>query len=184
MKVNIRGKNKFEPSDAILNYAFNKLQRMNTYFTHHELLTATVVCKVYDDHQEVEVTIPTKHVILRAEVKAQSIFSAIDLAVDKLEGQVVKHKSKIYNSIKQREGIAKHYANSSDFDVDALGIEIKATNLVKSKSIELEPMTPDDAILQMEMLGHDFFIFLNSQTNKTCVVYLRSDNDYGIIETK
>ncbi len=184
MKVNVRGKNKFEPSEAIINYAHNKLQRMNAYFTKHDELTANVLCKVYDDHQEVEVTIPTKHVILRAEVKAQNIYSAIDLAIDKLENQVVKHKSKIYNSIKHRSGVAKHYASNSDFDVDALGIEIKATNLVKQKTVELTPMTPEDAILQMEMLGHDFFIFLNSLTNKTSVVYLRRDNDYGIIETK
>ncbi|MFA6628053.1 MAG: ribosome-associated translation inhibitor RaiA [Bacilli bacterium] len=184
MKVNVRGKNKFEPSDALRNYAFNKLQKMNIYFSKNIELTANVLCKVYDDYQEVEITIPTKHVILRAEVKAKTIFGAIDLAIDKLESQIVKHKSKIYNSIKQREGIAKYYSENSDFDLEALKAEVLATNLVKSKSISLEPMTPDDAIMQMEMLGHDFFIFLNSVTNKTCVVYLREDNDYGIIETK
>lgn len=184
MKVSVRGKNKFEPSDAIRNYASNKMQRINVYFTFHDQLTANVLCKVYDDYQEVEITIPTKHVILRAEVKAQTIYGAIDLAIDKLENQIVKHKSKIYNSIKQREGISKYYAENSDFDLEALKAEVKATNLVRSKSVTLEPMTPDDAIMQMEMLGHDFFIFLNSLTSKTCVVYLREDNDYGIIETK
>ncbi len=184
MKVIVRGKNKFEPSDAIRNYAFNKMQRMNVYFTKHDDITANVLCKVYDDHQVVEITIPTKHIILRAEVRAQTVYGAIDLAIDKLEGQVVKHKSKIYNSIKKREGIGKYYAENTEFDLEALKAEVKATNLVKSKTVELEPMTPDDAIMQMEMLGHDFFIFLNSLTNKTCVVYLREDEDYGIIETK
>ncbi|MDY0064567.1 MAG: ribosome-associated translation inhibitor RaiA [Bacilli bacterium] len=184
MKVIVRGKNKFEPTDAIKEYAQAKMQRMNVYFRRPEELTANVLCKVYDSYQQVEITIPTKHVILRVEVKDQTIYGAIDLAIDKLEGQMRKHKSKIYKSIKQRDGVSHHYAESSDFDLEALQTEIKASNLVKSKSIDLEPMTPEDAIMQMEMLGHDFFVFLNQETGKTCVVYLREDHDYGIIETK
>ncbi|MFA7367151.1 MAG: ribosome-associated translation inhibitor RaiA [Bacilli bacterium] len=182
MKVIVRGKNKFEPSDAIKGYADDKLQKISVYFNHSDDLVANVLCKLYDNYQVVEVTIPTKHIILRAEVKDQTIYGAIDLAVDKLESQIRKHKSKIFSSIKRREGVANYYATNSDFDLEKMEVEIKATNLVKNKSVEMHPMTPEDAIVQMEMLGHNFYLFLNSETNKPSVVYLRSDQNYGIID--
>jgi putative sigma-54 modulation protein len=183
MRVIIRGKNKFEPSEAIRTYASEKLQKLEQYFHKREELEANVLCKVYDTHHTVEITIPTKNILLRAEVKDQTVYSAIDKAIDKLESQIRKHKSKIYRSLKQRDGVGQYYASNSDFDLEKMRTEVKATNLVKSKSLDLRPMSVDDAILQMEMLGHDFFIFLNTETNKVCVVYLRDDHDYGIIET-
>lgn len=183
MRVIVRGKNKFEPSNPIKEYAINKLQKLEQYFHKREELEATVVCKVYDEYQTVEITIPTKNIILRAEVDAESVYSAIDLAIDKLESQIRKHKSKIYKSMKRRSGVGQYYATQADFDADKMQTELMATNLVRSKSVELEPMTSEDAIVQMEMLGHNFFVFLNSETNKVSVVYVRSDHDYGIIET-
>lgn len=184
MKVKVRGKNKFVPSEAIKNYATNKLKKLDQYFTKYQELEADVLCKVYDTHHTVEITIPTKHVLLRSEVKADNIYSAIDLSIDKLESQIRKNKSKIYRSLKRRMGVSLHYAANLDFDLEEMETEIKATKLVKSKTFELKPMTPDDAILQMEMLGHDFFVFLNKENEKVCVVYLRDDGTYGIIETK
>jgi putative sigma-54 modulation protein len=183
MKVIVRGKNKFKPSEAIKDYVTNKLQKVEQYFTKRNELEANVLCKVYDTHQTVEITIPTKHIILRAEAKNQTIYGAIDLAIDKLESQIRKHKSKIYKSLKKREGIAQYYSTKSDFDIEKMQTEILATNLAKEKKVELKPMSVDDAILQMEMLGHNFFIFLNSDTNKVSVIYLREDQSYGIIET-
>ena len=182
MNVIVRGKNKFEPSEAIREYAASKLKKLDHYFNKREELVANVLCKVYDAYQEVEITIPTKHIILRAEVKDDTMYGAIDLAIDKLESQITKHKSKIYKSIKKREGVGKYYASESDFDVEEFETELRATELVKAKSIDLKPMSTDDAILQMEMLGHDFYLFINSETNKPSVVYIREDHDYGIIE--
>ena len=183
MKVLVRGKNKFEPSDFIKNYVTDKLHKLEQYFNQREELEANVLCKVYDSHQAVEITIPTKNILLRAEVKGQTIYGAIDLAIDKLESQIRKHKSKIYKSLKRREGVSQYYASNSDFDLEKMKTEIIATSLVKSKQLDLKPMSVDDAILQMEMLGHDFFVFLNNETNKVSVIYLREDQDYGIIET-
>jgi putative sigma-54 modulation protein len=183
MRVIVRGKNKFEPSEAIRTYADDKLQKLNVFFNNSDDLVANVLCKVYNEYQVVEITIPTKHIILRAEVKDQTIYGAIDLAIDKLETQIRKHKSKIYKSLKRREGVASHYAVNSDFDLEKLKTEIKASNLVKEKKVELTPMTPDDAIMQMEMLGHDFYLFLNADTGKPSVVYVREDHDYGIIDS-
>jgi putative sigma-54 modulation protein len=183
MKVIVRGKNKFEPSEAIKGYATDKLQKLTQYFNAKEELEASVLCKVYDTHHTVEVTIPTKNILLRAEVKAQTIYGALDLAIDKLETQIRKHKSKIYKSMKHRQGVGSYYATENDFDVDEMHSEMLASTLVKTKSLDLNPMSVDDAIVQMEMLGHDFFIFLNKDTNKVAVIYLRDDEDYGIIET-
>lgn len=182
MKVNIRGKNKFEVSEAIKEYAFAEVSKLENLFKKGEEVVATVLCKDYNVYKTVEITIPTKHMILRAEVDAPTIYSAIDLAVNKIEAQIKKHKSKIYSSVKKREGLSSHYKTDTDFDVEKIKSEVKAINLVRNKTVDLDPMTPDDAITQMEMLGHDFFVFLNIETNKVCVVYLREDMDYGIIE--
>ena len=184
MKVIVRGKNKFEPTEAIKNYAVKKVSKLDQFFNKSDELEAHVVCKVYDKYHAVEITIPTKHIILRAEVKDETVYGAIDLAVDKLESQIKRHKSKIYSSLKRREGVSSYYSSNSDFDLEKLNTEIMATNLVKNKSVELIPMTAEDAIMQMEMLGHKFYIFSNSENGKTCVVYAREDGDYGIIETK
>lgn len=107
MKVIVRGKNKFVPSDAIKQYATEKLQKLEQYFSSRENLEANVLCKVYESYQTVEITIPTKNVLLRAEVKNQTIYGAIDLAIDKLETQIRKHKSKIYKSMKHRSGVGQ-----------------------------------------------------------------------------
>ena len=85
--------------------------------------------------------------------------------------------------MKRREGVAQYYSTQNDFDLEKMKTEIMVTNLVKNKQVDLKPMTPEDAVMQMEMLGHSFFVFLNSETNKVAVVYIREDHDYGIIET-
>lgn len=185
MLVTIRSKNKLELEPKVKAYAENKLVKLENYFTTRDNPEANVLCKEYPEAKAVEITIPTKNIILRAEVKGESFYEAIDLAVDKLEGQIKRHKSKIYSSMKRREGLSNYYATENDFNPEQMKEDImdSASNLVKNKKLELKPMTVDDAITQMELLGHDFFIFLNVETNKVSVVYLREDYDYGIIET-
>ena len=112
---------------------------------------ANVLCKEYPEAKAVEITIPTKNIILRAEVKDETFLGAIDLAVDKLENQIKKHKSKIYSSMKRREGLSQYYSTNNDFDLEKMKTEVLATNLVKSKQVDLKPMTVDDAITQMEL---------------------------------
>jgi len=182
MKVNVRGKNKFEISVAIRDYATAEVSKLENLFKKDDEVVANVLCKDYNIHKTVEITIPTKNMLLRAEVDAPTIYSAIDLAVEKIETQIKKHKSKIYSSLKKREGLSSHFTTNTDFDLEKMKTEVKAINLVKSKSVDLEAITPEEAITQMEMLGHDFFVFLNVETNKVCIVYLREDMDYGIIE--
>lgn len=182
MKVTIRVKNKVYLDDQAKEYIESKIDKLEQYFRNSENIEAHVLCKEYDDCKAVEVTIPTKNIILRAEVKEQTFMNAIDRVVDKLVSQLKTHKSKAYASQKKREGVGGYYASQDDFDLENLQAEIMMKNLVKDKKIDLKPMTVEEAILQMEMIDHKFFIFLNSDTNKVCVLYLRDDHNYGIIE--
>ena len=156
---------------------------MKWFINNPDAIEATVLCKEYEDCKALEITIPTKHLLLRAEVKEENFPCAMDAAMAKLEGQLRRHKSKIDTSIKRREGVSGYYDSQSDFDLESMQAELMANSLVKDKKIDLVPMTVDEALMQMDLLDHKFFIFLNSETNKVCVVYLREDHDYGIIET-
>ena len=184
MKVNVRGKNKYVPTEDVKKRAEVKLQKMDQYFRNADELQADVVCKAYESYEVVEVTIPTKNIILRAEVKADTVLSAIDLAIDKLETQIRRHKDKIDSHIKRRGGVKEHYAQQAEIAVEKIDPIDNFKKLVKEKQIKLEPMDKEEAILEMEMLGHDFFMFLDKATYKTSVVYIREDGNYGILESK
>ena len=183
MKVTIRVKDRVHVSQKVKDYVEEKLGKLEQYFKKSDELIANVLCKEYNEYKMVEVTIPTKNIILRAEVKEETYLNAIDSVVEKLESQIRKHKSKIYSSMKRREGVAQYYASQNDFDIEMMKTEILLTNLVKNKTVELQPMEVDDAIMQMEMLDHKFYVFKNAENGKICVVYLRNDGDYGLIET-
>ena len=183
MKVTIRVKNKTDLDQELKDYITSKLEKLDQYFRNPEMIEAHVLCKEYDDCKAIEITIPTKNIILRAEVKEETFMNALDSAIAKLVAQLRTHKSKIYSSLKKRDGVSGYYANNDDFDLENLQAEIMVKNLVKDKKIDLKQMTVDEALLQMEMIDHKFFVFLNSETNNVCVCYLRDDHDYGIIET-
>lgn len=182
MKVELIGKNGFVATEAIKQYAEVRLQKIDQFIGENIISEARVVCKVYSDHHKVEVTIPTKNLILRAEVNDDDMYAAIDKAVDKLLTQIRRNKDKVKNKF-EKEGIKGSFTNSQQFDMESLEKEVIASQLVKNKSIDLKPMTVDEAMTQMELLGHSFFIFLNKADEKVSVIYLREDGDYAIIET-
>ncbi len=185
MKVNFRGKDGFVFTEAIENYILEKLKRISHYFNQPENLEARIVCNVLHEIQTVEITIPAKHTVLRAEVSESDLYSAIDIAVDKLETQIKKHKDKINSLYRQRDGVAEFFKSNEDLDINELEAEIIGTNLVKNKKVELEPMTADEAAMHMELVDHDFYIFLDKETEKVSIIYKRSkDNDYAVIQTE
>ena len=179
MKIEVIGKNGFTPSAANREYAEKKLKKLNDFFGEESNLWALVVSKVYKQMHKVEITIPAKNLIMRAECCEQDLYAAIDKSVDKLLQQVRKYKTRVKSKL-DKEGI-KHQINP-EFDAEALEHEITGENIVKNKKIELEPMTLEEAITQMELLGHDFFVFVNAETDEVNVVYKRKGNTYGIIE--
>ena len=173
MKFNIHGKN-IEVTDAIKDYIESKIGRLDKYFK-DTMNDATVNLRVRGKDQIVEVTIPTSRVVLRAEEKHSDLYAAIDLVSDKLERQIRKNKTKARKNLKQT-------IIFNDFDVDAS--EDVDDSIVKRKVIDTKPMSEEEAILQMELIGHDFFLFKNDKTGDFCVVYKRKDTGYGILEAK
>lgn len=173
MKFNIHGKN-IEVTDAIRGYIESKIGRLDKYFKDTDL-EAVVNLRVRGKKQIVEVTIPASKMVLRAEEKHSDLYAAVDLVSDKLERQIRKNKTKARKNLKQTIVF-------TDFEVDAS--EDVDNSIVKRKVVDTKPMSEEEAILQMELIGHDFFLFKNDKTNELCVVYKREDGGYGILEAK
>lgn len=176
MKYNIRG-SKMEVTNSIKKYIEEKIGKLNKYFENPDEITASVLIKESGINDKVEVTIPIKNAILRAEMSNKDLYSAIDLVVEKLERQIRKNKTRIHK-------IQKDSVIDAFIDFDITEEEEKENCIVKRKTIEMKPMNEEEAILQMNLLGHDFFIFKNSDTEELSVVYRRKDDQYGIIDVK
>lgn len=181
MRVEVVGKNGFNVGKRTEDYVEKKLQKIDQFFGSEVIDVARVVLKAYATYYAVEVTIPAKSLILRAEVKDPDLFGAVDKVVDKLLAQVRKRKDRVKNKL-EKEGIKEVYRNN-ELDIEDIEKDIMAGQLVKNKEIDLVPMTTEEALDQMELLGHDFFVFLNKGNHKVCVAYLRDDGNYAIIET-
>lgn len=181
LNFNIRGEN-IEVTPAIREHVENKVSKLERYFTEGADATANVNLKVYNDKQtKVEVTIPMKNLTLRAEERHDDLYAAIDLIVDKLERQIRKYKTKVNRKFREREGVAAFFAsvnkNKTDFEDD------DEFSIVRTKRFDLKPMDQEEAILQMNMLGHNFFVFTDAESEDTNIVYKRRDGKYGLIET-
>ena len=176
MKYNIRG-DKMVVTEAIRDYAEEKLGKLEKYFKDDDI-TANVLTRVRGNSQIVEVTIPTSKFVLRSEEENEDLYAAIDLVSDKLERQIRKNKTKI----RSKKSKANYESFIVDFEVEK---EEENENLiVKRKELDTKPMSEEEAVLQMELVGHPFFIFKNATTDNISVVYKRKDGNYGIIDTK
>jgi len=178
MKYNIRG-DKLEVTDAINNYVESKLDRLNKYFKEDDIL-ANVLLRVRGNSQIIEVTIPTDKFILRSEEEDKDLYAAIDLVTDKLERQIRKNKTRL-----NRQN-ANNNLKEFNFDYEINSDEETTEDeiIVKRKNIEMKPMDEEEAILEMNLLGHEFFVYKDMHTDKICVLYKRKDGNYGLIETK
>ena len=177
MDIMIRG-SKLEITEAMEAYAKEKLSKLEKYLDETEKAKATVLVKVRDYLNKVEVTIPLKSLILRAEVSNEDYYAAVDLVIDKLERQIRKNKTRIAsNKKKELRDFAYNYIEELN-DEDQ-----QEEKIVKRKKIDLKPMSEEEAILQMELLGHSFYLYKDAETNNPTVIYKRKDGDYGIIES-
>lgn len=171
MKYNIRG-NKIDVTEAIDSYIKEKLSRLDKYLDDNDEVEAKAVISTKGKDQKVEVTIWSGKYNIRAEETNEDLYSAMDLVIDKLERQFKKYKGKI-TSKKVKMAVIP--------EIEDL-LEEDEQKIVRRKEVFLKPIDEEEAITQMELLGHTFFVFKNVDTDKINVVYKRNDGDYGIIE--
>lgn len=177
MQIKIRGE-KIKITPAIDGYVNEKIGRLDKYFEYPDEISANILVRIRGVEQIVEVTIPIKNAVIRAEERSKDLYEAIDLVTDKLERQIRKNKTKIQKK--------KNKVKLPEFNIDYI-IEEKEEEkgkIVKEKIVETKPMSREEAILQMELVGHDFYVFKDDKTLLLSVVYRRKDGNYGVIDAK
>lgn len=172
MKFIITGKN-IEVTAGLRSAVEEKIGKLDKYF--NDEVTANVTLSVEKERQKIEVTIPIKGNIIRAEEVSNDMYVSIDLVEEIIERQLRRYKTRIVNS-KQAGGDFSAQYIEKEYDDEP---EIK---IVRSKKFGIKPMDPEEACIQMELLGHSFYVFSNSETDEVNVVYKRKNGTYGLIE--
>jgi putative sigma-54 modulation protein len=177
MRFDIRGKN-LELTDALKDYTTKRLSKLEKYID--DVKEAQVALSVEGEGHKVEVTIPLNGVILRGEEASEDMYTSIDLVVEKLEKQIEKYKTRLYRS-NRGAGMKRAWAEEARKELEA-SEGLDTFKVVRTKRFALKPMDEEEAIMQMNLLGHTFFVFFNSATDEVNVVYRRKDGNYGLIE--
>ena len=174
MKINIIGRqlNVYEDTKAMIN---EKLSKLDKYFGEEASATVTLTHK--RNLSTLEITIKASNTLFRSEVDADSFRDALDKSIDNIERQIRKNKTKLRKKL--REGII------TDAEIAAISVAGEETEesdiIIRTKKFEYTPMSPEEAIMQMNLLGHEFFVFRDAISEEVCVVYRRKDGDYGLI---
>ena len=150
-----------------------RLSFLNKYFVVDESTSARINTRKYENALKVEVTIPTKIGLLRSEIVHEDLKTGIDLAIDKIEDQIRRNKSRLSRRHKDSLATSFYEENNNDIDIP-----------VKTKTVYVEEMDLEEAIVQMEMLSHTFFVYKDSETRDVAIVYKRNDGNYGLLEVK
>lgn len=169
MQIYLTGRN-LEVTDALRRYAEEKVGRLQKYL--EKITSAHIVLSLQKYRQIAEVTLRVRDLTIRGEESTEDLYSSIDLVVEKLERQLHRYKGKILG----------HASRSGRSQPPMASLEGEKSRVVKSKRFAIKPMSPDEAILQMDLLGHTFYVFRNAQTDDVNVVYRRHEGNYGLIE--
>ncbi len=172
MKFIIIGKN-IEVTPGLKDAVQDKLRKLERYFTPNTEVHVTL--SVEKERQKIEVTIPVKGNIIRSEQVSSDMYVSIDLVEEVIERQLRKYKNKIVDRQQEAGNFQQAY-------VDDDLMEDEAVKITRNKRFDIKPMYPEDACVQMELLGHNFFVFLNAETDEVNVVYKRKGGTYGLIE--
>ena len=173
MRFEIVGKN-ITITDFMKAKIEKKLSGLEKYLLIDPDTTARVVARVYPSSQKIEVTIPTRVGILRTEVEHEDLYAAVDIALDKLEDQLRRQKTRLNR--RHRDSLAEAFLlEEEEEDIDIP---------VKTKTITAEKMDLEEAIMQMELSNHDFYIYTDDESDRISVVYRRNSGGYGLIETE
>ena len=174
MKITIRG-DKIKITNSMKEYIEEKLSKLDKYLKDSDNVNANVVVKVKNINQILEITIPLKNIILRSEESQDDFYKAVDKTIDKLERQIRKNKTRLSKHAKVSKEIYFEENTNNDLEDN--------DKIIKRKKIEVKPMNEEEAVLQMELLGHEFYMYLDSDKDKYCVVYKRKDGGYGVLES-
>ena len=172
MKFTISGKN-LEVSDGLKSAIRDKLGKLERYFTPDTEIIVTL--SVEKERQKIEVTIPVRGNIIRSEQVSNDMYVSIDLVEEVIERQLRKYKEKIIERHQDGGNFKQEFIDKESDPLD----EVK---IIRTKHFGMKPMYPEDACVQMELLGHNFFVFFNAETEEVNVVYKRKGNTYGLIE--
>ena len=172
MKFVIVGRN-LEVTPGLRTAVEEKIGKLSKYFNPDTEVHVTL--SVEKERQKIEVTIPVKGNIIRSEQVSNDMYVSIDLVEEIIERQLKKYKTKIIDKRQGNASFSKMYMENDYMDEEEFKI-------VRSKKFDIKPMYPEDACVQMELLGHNFYVFVNAETNQVCVVYRRKGDTYGLIE--
>lgn len=172
MNIIISGKN-IEVTEAIRSAVTEKLGKLEKYFTPDTDVQVTL--SVEKERQKIEVTIPVKGRLIRSEQVSNDMYVSIDLVEEVIERQLRKYKSKIIDKKQDITNFQKSFIENEY-------LEDEDIKIIRTKKFGMKPMFPEDACVQMELLGHNFFVFRNAETNDVNVVYKRKGDTYGLIE--
>ena len=172
MKITISGKN-IDVTEGLKAAVNEKLGKLEKYFTPDTNVIVTL--SVEKERQKIEVTIPVKGNIIRSEQVSNDMYVSIDLVEEIIERQLKKYKNKIVDKQQAAASFSKAYVENDYTDDE----EIK---IVRTKKFDIKPMYPEDACIQMELLGHSFFAFVNAETEEINVLYQRKDGKLGLLE--
>ena len=176
MKIIFKGKH-IEVTDAMRNYIEKRLSKIERHFDH--ILEVIVTLSVEKNRQIVEATLQASRALIRAEEETDDMYASIDKVAVKLERQIQKYKEKYFQKPHpgtEKKGLANQEVDAEDSESD------KIAKIVKTKRFAIKPMSVEEAAMQMDLLGHNFFVFANDNTNKVNVLYKRKDGNFGLIE--
>jgi len=176
MKIVIKGKH-IEVTDAIRSYIEKRLSKIERHFDH--ILEVIVTLGIEKNRQIIEVTLQASRALIRAEEETDDMYTSIDKVVNKLERQIKKYKEKFYQKSHpntDRKGLVNERVSIEESKSD------ETVRIVRTKRFAIKPMSVEEAAMQMDLLGHNFFVFANDNTNKVNVLYKRKDGNFGLIE--
>ncbi|TYC47894.1 ribosome-associated translation inhibitor RaiA [Weissella muntiaci] len=183
LEFKVRGEN-IEITDAINDYVVKRLSRLDRYLNDDANYIARVNVRSYKERTfKIEVTIQLPYLLLRAEDTQEDLYQAIDFVLEKLQRQIRKHKTKVNRKSREKGFKGIEEVAFPDLEDDAPDETEESLAIVRTKHIALKPMDAEEAVLQMELLGHNFFIFEEAESGLTEVVYKRRDGKYALLDT-
>ena len=172
MNLVISGKN-LDITEGLRSAIEEKIGKLERYFT--DTTEVHVTLSTEKNRQKIEITIPMKGSIIRAEEVSSDMYVSIDLVEEVIERQLRKYKNKLIDKEQNAAHLSQSFIEADDFEDEDIQI-------IRSKKFAMKPMDPEEACVQMELIGHNFFVFRNSETDEVNVVYKRKENTYGLIE--